>query len=389
MKVAAEVLGPLYKNAFGKSLDYYYRSLFKPEYPDEADAVRWHSRRLDVGWGLDEIFQNSGLKTKYEQAYIDSAYRPVPPFLLARAAEGGFVPETALTDALQFGGFRDADMTMLETAYAELALQPYRMAALTAAKRAFELGTRSSTDFADDLDFLEIPTDAQLIIQFECAARKLEQLAELYRKSISESYMTGQITDAQYVPSLEAIGIAEADAQAHYAVDSIKKTGKVMLATARAEAALLRRQQAAAVRTAVETFQTGGFGQVSPGAASRSGAAATPESTAGAEAALLAALIATGLDPTIAGFVVTYQAARLTGRVVYLYGLMLDRADALVLRETVAAIEAQYKKQLIDDAQTAAAMAAQNIPDVNAQAMLATWAALKVKPTTYGEKLPR
>ena len=37
---------PLYSNAFGKSLEYYYRGIFKPELPDETDAVLWHARQL-------------------------------------------------------------------------------------------------------------------------------------------------------------------------------------------------------------------------------------------------------------------------------------------------------------------------------------------------------
>ena len=45
-EVAAAVRDPLYANAFGKSLDYHFRSLFKPDLPNEADAVTWHARRL-------------------------------------------------------------------------------------------------------------------------------------------------------------------------------------------------------------------------------------------------------------------------------------------------------------------------------------------------------
>ena len=45
-EVAQQVLEPLYANAFGRSLEYKYRSIFKPELPDESDAVTWHARRL-------------------------------------------------------------------------------------------------------------------------------------------------------------------------------------------------------------------------------------------------------------------------------------------------------------------------------------------------------
>ena len=74
-------------------------------------------------------------------------------------------------------------------------------------------------ELGQELTTLGYSSEAIDLIQLTVATRKLEQLADLYRKSISEAYKTGQITDAQYVPSLEAIGIGAADAQAHYAVD--------------------------------------------------------------------------------------------------------------------------------------------------------------------------
>lgn len=78
-EVAAEVIGPLYSAAFGKSLEYKYRSQFKPEYAKEPDAVRWHARRLLSDADLAEVFGVSGLKAKYETPFIASAYNPVSP----------------------------------------------------------------------------------------------------------------------------------------------------------------------------------------------------------------------------------------------------------------------------------------------------------------------
>ena len=107
------------------------------------------------------------------------------------------------------------------------------------------------------------------------------------------------------------------------------------------------------------------------------------------EAALTAALVATGLDPAIAAAIVVVQTERRQGNVVFMYGQNLPRTAALLLKEKVAALEAQYKKQLVTDADATAALASANIPDANARALLAQWAALKTKPTTTGELLPR
>ena len=76
-EIAAAVRDPLYHNAFGRALDYHFRSIFKPELPNEGDAVEWHSRGLLTDDQLRTIFNYSGLKTEYETPFITSAYRAV------------------------------------------------------------------------------------------------------------------------------------------------------------------------------------------------------------------------------------------------------------------------------------------------------------------------
>jgi hypothetical protein len=277
------------------------------------------------------------------------------------------IPIAQLQSELEFGGFRPDDVTFMLQAFQLNSTKNVRQQYLAAAVRSTELGTMTPADLDGVLTSMNFSDDAKSWVQLTVATRKLEQLAELYRKSISEAYRYGQITDAQYVPSLEAIGIGAADAQAHYAIDSIALHGRTALAEAKAEAALERKRTSAAMSAAVASYRAGTID----------------------EAALSVALLAAGVDPEIAAFVVTVQTERRLGPMTYVYGLELSRNAALVLKEKVTAVEDQYKKQLIDDATAAAALATLNIPDANAKALLATWAALKTKPTTTGELLPR
>jgi hypothetical protein len=106
-------------------------------------------------------------------------------------------------------------------------------------------------------------------------------------------------------------------------------------------------------------------------------------------AELLAALLAAGLDPVLAANAVTIQELRLRGAQQMLFGLVLPRAQAILLRERIAALEEQYKKQLVTDAETTAALAALGIPTENARALQAQWAAAKVAASTHAVKLPR
>lgn len=365
-EIAAAVRDPLYKNAFGRSLDYHYRSIFKPELPDEADAVKWNSRGLLAAGQLDTIFQNSGLKTEYESAFINSAYRPIPSFLVTRAAETQAIDAADLQSVFKFNGFRDADVAILLKAYAALALQPYIAQYITAAVRSTELGVMTPQELGDSLTQANLNQEQQAWIQLTVATRKLEQLAELYRKSISESYRYGTLTDAQYVPALEAIGIGAADAQAHYAVDSIAKQGKAAQAAIKAEERLAAQRTRAAGKAAIQGYRTGTLDA----------------------AALEAALLAAGYDPAVAGYAVAYETLKQEGAEVFIYGVTLPRAKALVLRETVSAIAAQSRSQLLSPPQAEAQLIALGIPQSTAGELVANWFASHITASDVGVLLP-
>jgi hypothetical protein len=366
-EVAANVLGPLYRNAFGRALEYEYRSTFTPEFPDEEAAAQWTARGLAVGWSLDDVWAVSGLKEQFRAAKAAAAFRPVPPFLLARAAEAGVIPIDQLTAALTFAGFRPTDITTLETAYAALALQPYQQQYLVAAVRSTELGTMTPQELGGVMNDISLNQDQQALVQLTVATRKLEQLAELYRRSISEAYKYGLVTDAQYVPELEAIGIGAADAQAHYAIDSIAKTGKAAAAELKAEARLAAQQQRGGINAAVAEYKAGTTTAVELGAA----------------------LLLLGVDPTVAAFIVTVQEQRKLGPAVFVYGVELPRAQALVLREKVAALGRQVTAGLVAPADALTALAENNVPDANAAALVASWAATKTPAADVGVLLPR
>lgn len=354
-EVAAEVIGPLYKNAFGRSLEYQYRSLFKPELPSEDDAVTWHARRLLSDAQLRTLFGFSGLKAEYEDPFVASAYRGLQPRALANMIQDSPFPAPEIRSALEFAGLRPADIDFMMPVLEWNSTKNVRQQYLAAAVRSTELGTMTPADLDGVLDDLKYSDDAKGWVQLTVATRKLEQLAELYRKSVSEAYAFGQITDANYVSSLEAIGIGEADANAHYAIDSIKKHGKDLLAAQRAEAHLEAARTRAAVQAAIEGFKTFTL------------------DAAGLEAALLLA----GLDPAIATYSVTTQELRRDGVKVFLYGLELPRAAAVLLRANVSALETQTKDLLVTPQEALNRLNGYGIaPDI-AFALVAKWSAVK------------
>lgn len=358
---------PQLRAAIGRMAEYNANQTFLTQAPSAREARALLARRLISQTDATKIEGWGGTMTAYQAAQEAEAFRPVPPFLLARAAEAGAIPIATLTSLLQFAGFRDGDISTLETAYAALALAPYQAQYLSAAVRSTELGTMTPAELTEVLNDISLNQDQQALVQLTVATRKLEQLAELYRKSISDGYRYGTISDAQYVPSLEAIGIGAADAQAHYAVDSIAKNGKALQASLKAEARLAAQQQRAAVNAAVASFKTGTLDGV----------------------ALEAALLAAGVDPVVASLVVELQTQRLLGNQVYVYGKEMPRQGALILREKVAALGKQVGALLVSPADALAALANLGVPDTNAQALVAGWAATHTAASDVGVLLSR
>jgi hypothetical protein len=255
-EVSAAIREPLYDAAFGRSAQYYFNSVFKPEFPNEKDAVEWHSRRLDKGWKLEDVFAVSGLKSQFEEAYIQSAYRPISVRSLIRAFVDVPLPIAQLRDTMEFTGNRPQDIDLMISAMQLQSVSTLRSQYISAVMTSAERGTLTTQEVSDAIAQSGQITDATQLAQLTIAVRKLEQLAEIYRKSITEKYTTGQITDAEYLPQLEAIGIAQADAEAHYAVDSIKVRGKQLSAEARAASRAAAALQRAKIQAALAVFRS-------------------------------------------------------------------------------------------------------------------------------------
>jgi hypothetical protein len=356
-EVVASIRDPLYENAFGKSAHYHYRSIFKPELPSEFDAVRWHSQRLLTDDDLRKLFNFSGLKPEYEAPFITSAYRAVQPRAVATAVIDTPFPRDQMQSLLEFGGYRPQDVPLLldlfETASTRNVRAQYLSATITAAER----GTLTAAEVDSNLTDLNFSNQAKHWVQLTIATRKLEQLAELYRKSISEAYKYSLITDADYVPALEAIGIAAADANAHFAVDSEAKLGKEAAAAARAAARLAAETTRAASKAALLNYAENNIDQI----------------------ALAAALAVAGLPAQIIPFAVDVATLRRQASQRNVFGKLVNPRDAILLREQVAALKEQVIKKLLDTTTARAQLQALGLPNVNIEDLLATWAAQALK----------
>jgi hypothetical protein len=93
------------------------------------------------------------------------------------------------------------------------------------------------------------------------------------------------------------------------------------------------------------------------------------------QAGLTAALALAGLDPLLIASIVAVQDATRAGRLKLVFGQLLSPEDAKVLTDRVAAIEGQFKKQLLTLDQVHAQLGALNVDQNEANALIARWSA--------------
>ncbi len=298
-----------------------------------------------VGW--------SGLMTEFEDPKLLAAYRPVSVRALATAFVDTAFPEQQIRELLEFTGNRDVDIELLLPAIKRRSLANVTQQYLGALETAAERGDITSDELDQGLTVLEFSDEARGLVHLTVATKKLQQLNELYRKSVSEGYRGGLISDADYVPHLEAIGIDAADAQAHYAIDSIIVQGKAAAALVKAAEREAAKEQSAQVKAALAQFATGQINAL----------------------ALAAALLAAGLNPALVASAVTIAQQRQAGSLVRILGQQLAPPAAQALRAQVAAIGNQVRKKLITTDLAIGQLASLGVPGAIREALVADWAA--------------
>src|SRR5262249_15179439 len=158
---------------------------------------------------------------------------------------------------MEFAGNRDQDIDVMVDAFKARSIQNVRNAYITSLETASEHDVISDAQLEDALHSIGLSDEAIGLIQLAVKMRKLRRLDELYRQSVSLAYGYGEITDADYIPHLEAIGIGAGEANARYAIDSIKKRGRAALQEAKDAARVESTLQRETLRNAHIQFLTG------------------------------------------------------------------------------------------------------------------------------------
>jgi len=359
-EVVKAIREPLYDAAFGKSAQYHYRSIFKPELPDEADAVQWHSRRLLTDAQLRKLFGFSGLKAEYEEPFVQSAYRALSPFILAAGFTNQDVDEAAIRGAAEFMGLRDQDVDLVVNAVETRSLQAIRNSYVQEAMTAYGQGVISDDELNGAFDDANWGQAARALGFKRALLLRRINLARDAEATIVPEVRNGVFDDVTGLSELETAGVQPWKAQMQItkadAGALIARRKKQLSEEAKAETQRVRNLKNAAIAE----FQRGTIDE--PG--------------------LTAALLAIPLGPLEAASIVAVQNAIRAGRLKFLDGQLRTPARAETLRIQVEAIGDQYKKELTTANTARQQLAALQVDDQNIKALLAKWGALRGKPTT-------
>ena len=345
-----EIALAIHRSWFGVGLArptaYQANALFRSLYPAQGDALGGFARGILTAAQRDELASFAGLRPEYVAPMQTAAYRGMQARQLIRLIETGLFSTADIQDELTFAGMRPASQSRLLLAAPYLATQQNRSQLIGAAESAYQAGLLADTDLTNWIEQAWQSSDRDWLALSAAKLRKMVKLAAELETEYTTLFKAGLIDDPTYRSYLEGIGLQPDAVNAIAGRAEAAANAALQKRTISAAAALARATAAEERKAAMKGYATGLLN--APG--------------------LAAALIASGLTATQAAAWTTLAALQSQGSLRWIYGLQLPPAQTQQLRQRVAALTDQRKRQLIDDATYQASLKALGIgPDwVNA-----------------------
>jgi hypothetical protein len=259
-----------------------------------------------------------------------------------------------IQEELTFSGIRPLSAARLLQAAPYLATQPERNSLRATLEKVYVAGLYSDAELQAQVDSIEQNTNRDALILQRSRLEKLIAGAKDLEAEYTTLYLGQIIDDPAYRSNLQGIGL-QPDSINFLAAKAEARLNSTLHRKDIAAAAALQRATAAEERkAAMKNFTTGNIDLP----------------------ALAIALIATGLTAPQAAAWTDLAALQKAGSLRWLYGLQLPAAEATLLRQRVAALSDQRKRQQISDAVFVAALQSLKIPPDVINALQATADAL-------------
>lgn len=321
--------------------------------PAMGAALGLMARRKIPVATAEQLLAYAGLSPDYVTAMEAGAYRPLQPRTLVQAFLDQPIDQNALQGYLQDASLSPTNVHVLADAITYKSISNVRNSYLSALIAGYGKGVVGDEELQEALTDFNFSPKAQQYVKAHVLILRREALAQETKTTVTNLVASGGMTPDQGLQALEAAGIQPWAAQLDITLATTRADVLKLKKELALEAKTLLLEQRNATRAAVAEFQRGAIN----------------------EAGLTAALVAIGLDQVLIASVVAVQDATRSGRMKYLYGQLLSPADARVLTERVAAIEAQIKKQLITIDQGLAQLKQLRVDDADANAIVAKVAA--------------
>jgi hypothetical protein len=354
-----------FPNAFGIPQRYHYQEKFRPFFPNDGIAAQMFARRKIDRATLDKLVGFAGLHETYVAPRVDIAFRPLQPRAIsAMIADTPFNRDT-MREVLQDAGYTDAHVEFMLDLLAYNSTKNLRNSYISQVESGYAHGIVSDDELSAAVDDAGWSPEAKSLVQKTALLRRRQTLASEVETQVTGLVSVGLMDQPTAVQQMEAAGVQEWQAN----LKATLAETKAVLAQARRDANAERRaelmRQRNLTHAAIAQFQSGAI----------------------SETELTAGLLLIGLDALTAASIVTVQTAIRNGKLKFIYGQLLNPAQAELMRQHVAAIEAQLKKQLTTIPIARAELTALNIPAQEVKELLARWAAEIGGATKTGQLL--
>lgn len=318
-------IGPLVREGIAKVATMQAKAIFRQDAPDFGSLARLAARSYITTDRAAALAPYSGVPAEFVEPIQLAAYTSLPERFLIQLFDSQLFTQADLNRILTEHGLNAADRQLLVNALPYVATRPQRTQLQGAVESAYAAGLLSDTDLVNQLETVQSTTDYQQLILARVRWELLIRTTKELETSYSTMAQSGALSILAYQAQLEGIGLQPTMVNTLVAVAQNRLAATSARQATAAERALERATASVERRAAQANFASGGIDS----------------------AGLALALVATGLTAEQAAAWVDLAVLRQGGSTRLTYGKLLLPAQAQLLRERVAALTGQRRKNLI------------------------------------------
>lgn len=374
-----DILAPIHKNFWPAALGNRAAQLFNAKFPTRVppyfQGQALYARGKIGASTRDALNGYGGLDPAYADASQLGAYRPINARVIQRGFVNRVYPTALMSRILQDEGMNPEFIPIINSMFEEMTTLQVENQYLTELEAAFAKGAVPIDDLKDAMDNLNYSPQAQNLILSRAVLIQQQEAIAFVVKEYQPELAASLVSPATYGQALQAAG-----AQPWYVTQQVELAEAKAFVRGQIKAQAVAKKDADTIwtresTTAVEQYLRGEIDLAALTLAVTTARANYIDSLPTQGLALTDEAGALATSPVIVTSTVASAQARTTLTKQFVYGLLLTRAEALILKEKVTALLAQFKETALTVPQLNDALRALNIPGANVEAIVAKAAA--------------